>query len=52
MSERETPLSLAAEVETPLLEWALKWLVFMPASFIISLSHLPMVVDETGAFGF
>ena len=47
----ETPLSLAAELAAPWVEWALKVSTSIPSSFIMSFNHLPKVAEDTALWG-
>ena len=48
MSAVVTPTLKAAKVAAPLIEWALKMLVSMPAFSSMDFSHLAMVEELTG----
>ena len=49
VSSTITPNFEAAEVLAPLTEWALNIAVSIPAAVRISMSHLAIVEDDTGA---
>ena len=48
----DKPNLLDFDVEARLTEWALNWIVSMPAEAIMILNHLAMVQGLTGLWGF